>query len=166
MTNHFFTPELKNLNKRKKQEYRRHRRSHKWRALNKEFKKKIALAKSDFYNKKIRDLKDGEPGQWYSKLKRLCSYDQQKSAVVICDEIKDLSDQEQAEVLADCFSGISNEYDKIKGDELNIPQDQMGLIPQFTPLQVLDHIMKLKTSKSTIQGDIPASIIKRYAEYI
>ena len=90
----FFTPELKTLNKRKRQEYRRHRRSHKWKALNKEFKKKVASAKSDFYNKKNRDLKDGEPGQLYSKLKRLCSYHQQKSAEIICEEINDLSDQE------------------------------------------------------------------------
>ena len=49
---------------------------------------------------------------------------------------------------------------------MNIPPDQMGLLPQFTPLKVFEHIMKLKTSKSTVQGDIPASIIKRYAEYI
>ena len=111
-------------------------------------------------------MKDSDPAQWYSKLKRLSSYDQQKSAPVICEEISDLSDQQQAELLADQFSGISNEYDPIKRDELIIPPGQMGQLPQFTPLQVLEHILKLKTSKSTVQGDIPAAIIKRHAEYI
>ena len=33
-------------------------------------------------------------------------------------------------------------------------------------LQVLEHILKLKTSKSTLPGYIPASLIKCYAEYI
>ena len=82
----------------------------------------------------------------------LCSYDQQKSAALICEEISDLSDQQQAKVLANQFSGISNEYEAIKRDELIIPPGQIGQVPQFTPLQVLEHILKLKTSKSTVQG--------------
>jgi hypothetical protein len=123
-----------------------------WIVLNKEFRKKLRSAKSNFYSKKVKDLKDSDPSQWYSKLKRLCSYDQQKSAVLICEEISELSDQQQADVLADKFSGISNEYEGIKKDELNIPPDQMGHLPQFTPLQVLEHILKLKPSKSTVQS--------------
>ena len=162
----FFTPELKTLDKRRKQEYRRHRRSFKWRALNRQFKDKLAAAKSSFYEKKIKDLKEGEPGQWYSKLKRLCSFDQEKSAEILCEEISGHSDQEQAEILADSFSGISNEYELIKEDELTIPEGGLGELPQFSLLQVLEHIMKLKTNKSTVSGDIPAFLLKKHAEHI
>ena len=42
----------------------------------------------------------------------------------------------------------------------------MGELPQFTPIQVLGYIMKLKTNKSTVSGDIPASIIKKHAEFL
>ena len=92
--------------------------------------------------------------------------DQGKSADVICEEIQNVSDQEQAEILADCFAGISNEYEAIKEDELTLNMEQMGELPQFTPLQVLGYIMKLKTNKSTVSGDIPASIIKKHAEFL
>jgi hypothetical protein len=49
---------------------------------------------------------------------------------------------------------------------LIVPPGQIGVTPQFTPIQVLENILKLKTNKSTVPGDIPASIIKRYAEFI
>ena len=125
----FFTPELKRLDRQRKHEYRRHRRSLRWHNLNKAFKSKLAEAKAGFYASRVKDLKQGDPGQWYSKLKRLCSYDQKKSEEVVCEEISDMSDQQQAEYLADQFSAISNEYDKIKVDELNIPHGQMGSLP-------------------------------------
>ena len=162
----FFTPELKNLDKKRKREYRRHRRSYKWSALNKDFKNKLKVAKASFYEKKIQDLKQGEPGQWYTKLKRLCSYDQNKSGELVCEEIREFSNQQQAELLADRFAGVSNEYDKIQEDKLIIPPGQIGDLPQFSIIQVLENILKLKTNKSTVPGDIPAIIIKKYAQYI
>ena len=126
----FFTPELKRLDRKRKEEYRRHRRSLRWRTLNKEFKSRLALAKSNFYTNRIKDLKQGDPRQWYSKLRRLCSYDQKKSEDLVCAEISDMSDQEQANYLADQFALISNEYEAIKEDELNIPPGLLGSLPQ------------------------------------
>ena len=72
-----------------------------------------------------------------------CTSDQQKTADVICEEIQDFSDQQQAEILADRFAGVSNEYESIQEDKLNLPQDQMGVLPHLTALQVLEHIYKL-----------------------
>ena len=59
----FFTPELKKLDRQRKQEYRRHRRSFKWKSLNRVFRNKLTAAKATFYKNKIQDLKQGEPGQ-------------------------------------------------------------------------------------------------------
>ena len=63
----FFTPELKRLDRQRKHEYRRHRRSLRWHNLNKAFKSKLAEAKAGFYASRVKDLKQGDPGQWYSK---------------------------------------------------------------------------------------------------
>ena len=102
----WFTPELKELDKRRKLEYRKRRRSHRWKALNKNFKEKVLQTKAKFYKKKVEELKEGKPGQWYSILKRLCSHDQMKTE---CEEIREKTDQQQAELIADRFSAVSNE---------------------------------------------------------
>ena len=66
--------------------------------MNKMFKKKVKSAKAKFYQKTVSDLKTKNPGQWYSCLKRITSYDQKDGQVNI-DEISHLSDQDQAEKL-------------------------------------------------------------------
>ena len=39
-------------------------------------------------------------------------------------------------------------------------------MPRFTPLQVLNQILKLKSRKSTAPDDIPSKLIKEYCEFI
>ena len=161
----WFTPELKQLDKKRKLEYRRHRKSFRWGELNRKFKKKVFLTKASYYKKRVADLKEGSPGQWHSLLKRLCSHDQLKSGRTECEEIRDLTDQEQSEIIADRFSAVSNEYDPIDTGRLNIPCGQEGSVPIFSPLQVLNQLLKLKNKKSTAPNDIPAIIIKEYSEF-
>ena len=50
-----------------------HRRSEKWNRLNKTFKEKCSVAKSNYYKNIVEDLKRSKPSQWYSKLKRMSS---------------------------------------------------------------------------------------------
>ena len=89
-----------------------------------------------------------------------------KSEQTECGEICHLSDQEQVEVIADRFSSVSNEYSPIDSTKLNIPPIPEGTGIQFTPLQVLNQLLKLKVKKSTAPHDIPAVIIKEYAEFL
>ena len=100
----------------------------------------------------MEDLKEGKPGQWYSLLKRLCSSDQMKSNQTECEEIRDKPDQEQAELIADQFSSVSNEYSPIDSSKISSPPILEGSVPSFTPLQVLHQILKLKSKKSTAPG--------------
>ena len=57
----------------------------------------------------IQDLKTSNVSQWFSKLKRLCSYDKIKTEPVVVDSIKHLDNQEQAEAIADKFAKVSQE---------------------------------------------------------
>ena len=161
----WFTPELKELDKKRKTEYRRHRKSARWSVLNKRFKTKVADSKNKFYQRRIEDLKEGKPGQWHSLLKRLCSADQFKTDQPECEEIKDKSDEDQAELIADNFASVSNEYNPVDASKISIPTGGKSA-PEFTPLDILNQLMKMKKNKATAPEDIPAVLIQENAEFI
>ena len=75
----------------------------KWKDLNDKYKEALIQAKSQYYKNIIKDLKVSNPSQWYSKLKRICSYDQEKHDPLVVADIELLSDQAQAEKIADHF---------------------------------------------------------------
>ena len=68
---------LKVLDRKRKRIFHTERRSEKWKVMNKLFKKEVKSAKSQFYQKTVAELKTKSPGQWYSCLKKITSYDQQ-----------------------------------------------------------------------------------------
>ena len=103
-------------------------------------------------------------GQWYSKLRRITNFDQEKGEVLQVDEINHLNDQDQAEAIADSFSSISNEYDPVSREKITIPQFPKS--PQFKPHTIRKYLQNIKTNKSTAPGDIPARIIKEFEEYL
>ena len=80
----FFTPELKALDRKRKNEFRKNRKSLKYIKLNKQFKSKCLKAKQLFYNGFIKDLKESNPKQWYSKVKRISKYNPYENDIPIC----------------------------------------------------------------------------------
>ena len=93
----WMTPELKNLDRKRKRQFQKHRKSEKWHFLNTKFEEKVGLAKSNFYKNMIQDLKVSNPAQWYSKFKRMSSHNQHKKEVVNVEELNGIDDQKQAE---------------------------------------------------------------------
>ena len=79
----------------------------------------------------IRDLRISKPSQWYSKLKRLCSYDQHQSDPIEVETIKHMTNKEQVEVIADKFARVSQEYDPFKTENIEIPPFDKSQIPKF-----------------------------------
>ena len=160
----FCTEEIKHLKRLKSREYRKNRKSLKWRDLSKQYDTAVKKAKRDFYKKAVKDLKQSKVGQWYSKLKRLCSYDQHKNDPPVVESLKHLSDKEQAEIIADKFAKVSQEYDPLKTEDIKIPDFEKSTIPQFTPKQVEKHLKKVKTNKAVPPGDIPPQLIKLFSK--
>jgi hypothetical protein len=62
----WMTPELKQLDRRRKREFRKHRKSPKWKHLELKFTEKSDIAKQNYYKNMIEELKSSNPGQWYS----------------------------------------------------------------------------------------------------
>ena len=160
----WITHSLKKLDRRRRRIFRKQRRSESWKKLNKLFKEEVKTAKAQFYKKTVADLKKKNPGQWYSALKRITSTDQMSQQVNI-EEISHLSDQEQAEIIADKFSSIQNEYEALKTEDITVPPFTDEEVPQFHPAQVWFHLARVKTNKATVSGDFPARLIKHFAAY-
>ena len=162
----WITFKLKKMDRKRKRIFHKQRRSENWKKLDKMFKKEVQKAKSDFYRKTVSDLKLKKPGQWYSCLKSITSYDQLKHDKPQVEEISHLSDQEQSEMIAEQFAKIQNEYEPLNKDDICIPPFANKDNPQFHPAQVWDMLVKIKTNKSTAPGDFPAKLIKVFAAYL
>ena len=161
----WITHKLKLLDRKRKRIFHKERRSERWKSLNKIFKQEMKSAKSQFYKNTIADLKTKSPGQWYSSLKRISSMDQHEDHISI-DEISNLSEQEQAEVIADKFSSIPNQYEPLKKDDIKVPSFSQDDIPQVHPARVWQLLTQLKTNKATVSGDFPARLCKQFAAYL
>ena len=133
---------------------------------NKLFKQEMKTAKTQFYQKSVANLKLAKPGKWFDCLKKITSHDQQKSEMPNVGNISHLSSQEQAELIAEHFSSIQNEYEQISKDDIFVPDFKESEILQFHPAQVWLALSRIATNRSTVPGDFPAGLIKQFAAYL
>jgi hypothetical protein len=62
----------------------------------------------------VQDLKKSNPGQWYSKMKRMSTIDQTTDEKLLIQQFKSETNQDQAEIIADQFESISKLYKPIQ----------------------------------------------------
>ena len=79
----------------------------KWKKLNSDFEEKASFAKERYYENIVQDLKESNPGQWHSKVKRMACNDPSKSEKII---IQDLADKPSEKLISDQFANISLEH--------------------------------------------------------
>ena len=158
--------QLKKLDRKRKRIFHKERKSEKWKTIDKMFRKEAKTAKSQYYAKTVAELRKQKPSQWYSCLKRLSSYDQHRREQPRVTEISHLPDAEQAEIIAEQFVKIQNNYDALQKDDISVPPFTDKEIPQFHPAQVWFALTKLNPNKSTVTGDISAKLIKQFAAYL
>ena len=161
----FYNHKLAKLKRKKGREYRKHRRSSKWKKLEEIYQTEILKAKKGFYRKRVKHLRKVKPGKWYSELKKLTSFDQHKAEEIVVESIKDLSAAEQAELIADKFSEVANEYEILKTEDIAVPEFSDEEIPQFTEEDIRDVLCSMDTNKSNVNGDISAKVLKDLAEH-
>ena len=161
----FFTHKLSKLKRKKTREYNKHRRSSKWDLLEEIYQNELSNSKKGFYRKTIRKLRKSNPGKWYSELKKLTNFDQQKADEIVVESLKDLPASEQAELIADKFAEVANEYDKLKKEDINVPDFCQEEIPQFTENDVESALDEMDINKSNVKGDISVKLLKVFAGY-
>ena len=74
------TPTRKNI-------FKTCRKNSKWHNRNSHVKKLIKESKINYYQKMVEDCKGAKSGQWYSKLKRITKYEQNKADTIIVEKI-------------------------------------------------------------------------------
>ena len=155
----WYTEQLKSFDRKRRREFRKNRRSEKYKRIQKEYSTKCSQAKKKFFNEMVRQVREANPSQWYSLLKRITKYDTQKEELHV-GEISHLTDQEQVEAIANHFNATSQEYKQVETEDIELPEIPPESIPQFTASHIKGIMDKIKTNKSTIPGDIPARIVK------
>ena len=156
----WFTEPLKLIDRKRRREFHKNRRSERYKQLQKEFKSKCSKAKKHFYMSMIQETKDSDPRRWYSMLKRVSNYDREKSEELQIEEINHLTDKEQAEAIADSINKISQEYEEVNEKDIDIPEIPPHTTPYFAPWQIEKYLKRTKTNKAALPGDIPAKIVK------
>ena len=106
----------------------------------------------------------GNQNQWYSQYKRLTN--QGKTDTIVVEEISHLSDIEQAEKIADHIAAVSQEYEHLRKEDIEVPKFDKSTTPHIPLEEVYETLMSIKTKKSTAPGDVPAKLVKRSAEYL
>ena len=81
------------------------------------------------------------------------------------EELKNKSTCQSAEIIADFYSKISNEYEPIQLDHLPsyLPSN---LPPQLEEFDVYQRILKMKNTRSVYPIDIPNKLIKEFAHVL
>ena len=82
----WITTDLKRLSRQVKREYFKNRKSEKWLRLKAQFEEKCSLEKQRYYDNIVSDLKMSNPGQWYSKVKRMSGKIENKQQNILVDE--------------------------------------------------------------------------------
>ena len=92
----------------------------------------------------------------------MSSVDPTKDEKVYVEELMDLPSAEQAELIAAKFSEISNLYEPLKYEDIDIPNpNDSKPAPLFEPHDIYEKIRKMKKKASTVSGDIPWKIISK-----
>ena len=158
----WMSPELKQMQRRTQREFFKRRKSKKWKKLKKKFKILKRKTIQKFYKNFVEDLKQTDPSKWYGMAKRIGAVNNMEHGDLIVEELVGVNDDESAELIAEHFASVSQEY---------LPLDTSAL-PSFLPapppptiseLQVYKRLEKLKKTKSTQPIDLPFKLRKEFA---
>ena len=162
----WFTKSLKLLDRRRKREFYKNYKSHKWEKLNDEFLEKCESEKASYYHNIVHDLKISNPGQWYSKVKRMTGQDTRNQEITSITELEGLESSQQVEIIADHYSKVSNLYQPVKKEHFEeyLKQHSKEKPPNIGPYKVYRTIKKMNKNSATIPGDLPMKIISKFAD--
>ena len=126
--------------------------------------KKCEVEKQKYAENIVSDLKTSNPSKWYSKLKRMSG--QNKSDDVInVTELDGIYDKLQAEVIADHYAEISNQFEPIKNEDFEEYLDLTKFSPiTLDPEKIIKIVKKMNQKAATLEGDLPVRIINEFSE--
>ena len=165
----WFNEKLRSLKRSRMREYNCKGRSEKYLKLQKLFDDKFEIK----YKQKLElEVTEGKRGSTYGALKKLGLRpgEDTQSGFQLPEHIKNnLSSAQSAEVIADFFSSVSQEYSPLKITSL--PQNVQSflsrrpkneIIPTLSDYQVYKKIIRSKKPNSSVPGDLPKKIVQQF----
>ena len=139
--------------------------SAKYQSMHNIYKDELSKAKKSYYRKKIRNLRTSNSRMWHRQLKTLMTGSESQDVPEV-ENIKHLSDSDQAELIANKFAEVSNLYDELDRKAINVPSFSEKDIPKFTEKEVIIVLESLAVNKSVRKNDIPSKVLKHFAKYL
>ena len=160
------TEKVKKLDRLQKREFYKNHKSTKWKRMNEEFLQKCEAEKKKYFENMVSDLKTSDPSKWYSKLKRMSGQDKDRCETNVA-ELDGIYDKLQGEIIADHYAQISNIYEPINREDFKEYLDLSSFTPvTVDPEKVCKVIQKMNRKAATVEGDLPAKIIKEFQDEI
>ena len=167
----FITYELKTLDRQRKREYRKHRKSPRYCYLNNQFNTKYRKASKDYLDKMMLELEESNPAKANKIIKRLGAQPGETldEGNFSLPDHRSLTAEQSANKIAQKFAEISQEYPPIKIENLpervqnEIKNAKKQNIPYISRQMVEDKVRKAKTTKGGVDGDLPAKLIKEFS---
>ena len=166
----YMTEELKKLRRQRQRIYSKSGRSPKYLEIKAQFELKLRTEAKKYHEKVEAEVTEGKRSSSYSALRKLGvgGKDIGKNSFTLPSHAEDeLSPQQSADIFADYFSAISQEFDPICVDDFPPNIKQMladGITDSAKPvLEEWQCYKKLRASKkpnSTVPGDLPVKVIK------
>ena len=149
-------PKLKALHRQLQREYYQHRRSSKWKQMKTRFKREKRKAVKAFYSSFVSDLKNTNPGKWYSMAKRIGALECGKDDISV-ESLQNFDNRQCAQKIAEHYARISGEFSPVNESELPC------YLPAERPPQVEEHavyarLKALKKTKTTLPIDLPDKV--------
>ena len=162
----WFSARLKKLDRDRKREFFKNKMSNKWVRLNEEFLNQCEDEKVGYFENIVKDLKDSNPGQWYSKIKRMSGREIKQAENISIPELEGLSAESQAEVIANHYEKISNSYEPLKDEDFSdyLEANCKSPPPTVEVENVVKKIKSMNKKAATLEGDLPMKLIAEFAE--
>ena len=166
----FFNERLRLLRRQRQREYRRSGKSEKYLKIKKQFEDAYGKAAHEYKNKLVSEVKDGKRGSAYKAIRRLGENSSTDSSFDIPAHVEaNLSVEESAELLADYFSKISQEFTPINATNFSPAlKDKLASIdPKTVPIleeyEIYRKVSSAKKPNSTVPGDLPKKVVTTFS---
>ena len=153
----WMSPQLKQIHRSMQREFFKNRKSQKYLKLKSKFKKLKRNTVKTLYSGFVTNLKSINPGKWYSMARKIGAVDKSSNGDIKIEALSNFSNSESAQIIAEHFSAVSNQYAPVTAEQLPcyLPAQ---MLPQVSEHEVYARMMRLKKTRSTLPIDIPEKL--------
>ena len=168
----YMTEELKLIRRQRQRIYRKFGKSAKYKLLRDHFNSKLKKEAEKYKQRVINEVNEGKRGNLYAALRKLeHGYEGKKFTEFTLPNHVDqnFNSEQSAEALAEYFSLISQEFEKISIEKFSPSLKEkleLGKNDPSKPIleewQVYEKLRKSKKPNSKVPGDLPVKLIKEF----